>query len=199
LGASWGCEGPRRPFIIGGTRTTTSCAVSSCGPDRQRTREDRMTLASWANTIVLVALGLCLGAVACLARLLAPPVWEDIAHSRRQGEGFFEGSRRRADEQAELMTIGPRGFRLASYAQLALFLVLVLTVWVSPVELGWWTLLLSLGAGATVMWLVFRLARSGRLQEGRPSRLDPLAGIDISGLARASTKRRKQSPPPAMS
>jgi hypothetical protein len=151
-----------------------------------------MMLASWANTIVLVALGLGLGAVATLARLLAPPAWDEILRSRKKGEGLFRGSTRRADEQVELMKTGPRGFRLASRAQLALLVVLILTVWLSPVELGWWTLLLSIGAGVLLMWLAFRLARSGRLQAGSASRFDPLAGIDISALARNPERGREQ-------
>jgi hypothetical protein len=157
-----------------------------------------MMLSSWANAIVLVALGLGLGAVACLVQLLTPPAWESarekIFRSRKTGEGRFRAFRRRADEQSELINIAPRGFRLAFYAQGALLVVLILTVWLSPVELGWWTLLLSIGAGALLMWLVFRLARSGRLQVGgRPSRLDPLAGIDISKPAR--TSRRDETNP----
>lgn len=158
-----------------------------------------MMLASWANTIVLVALGLGLGAVACLVWLLTPPAWEDIRRSRKEGEGWFSASRRRADEQSELIRTGPRGFRLAAQAQLALLVVLILTLWLSPVELGWWTLLLSIGAGALLTWLVFRRARSGRLQVGRTSRLDPLAGIDISGLAQTLNEEPEQSPPSAAS
>jgi len=158
-----------------------------------------MMLASWANTIVLVALGLSLGAVAMLAQLLAPPELKKILHSRRKGEGMFRGSRRRADEQSELMKTGPRGFRLASRAQVALLVVLILTVWLSPVDLGWWTLLLSIGAGALLMGLAFRLARSGRLVVESASRFDPLAGIDISALARTSEGRRELPPPPDVS
>jgi hypothetical protein len=155
-------------------------------------------LADWANTVVLVALGLGLGTAATLTQLLAPPAMEEILHSRTPGEGVFDASRRRADEQAEIMRTGPRGFRLAARAQLALLVVLVLTVWLSPVELGWSTLLLSAGAGILLTWLVFRLARSGKLRADRPSRVDPLADIDTSWLGRASKRKREQPPPPAV-
>jgi len=156
-------------------------------------------LADWANTVGLVALGLGLGTVAALVQLLAPPAWEEIARSRGPGESLFRGSMRRADEQSDLLKTGPRGFRLAARAQLALLVVLVLTVWLSPVELGWSTLFLSAGVGILLTSLAFRLARSGRLRADRPSRLDPLAGIDMSWLKRASEREGEQRPPPAMS
>jgi hypothetical protein len=152
-------------------------------------------LADWANTVVLVALGLGIGTAATLTQLLAPPALEEIIRSREPGEGLFHASRRRADEQAEIMTTGPRGFRLAARAQLALVAVLVLSVWLSPVELDWPTLLLGVGAGVLFTWLAFRLARSGKLRADRPSRLDPLADVDTSWLRRASEQQREQSPP----
>ena len=145
-------------------------------------------LADWANTIVLVALGVGLGTAATLTQLLAPPAWEEIARSRKPGEGPWQASQRHADEQAELMKTAPRPFKLAAQAQLALVVVLVLTIWLSPVELGWWRLLISVGAGIVVTWLAFRLARSGKLRADRPSRLDPLADIDTSWLRRASQR-----------
>lgn len=86
------------------------------------------------------------------------------------------------------MRTGPRPFRLAARAQLALIAVLLLTLWLSPVELGWWTLFLSIVAGALLIELAYRLARSGRLPAGGPSLLDPLAGIEIPERARASTR-----------
>lgn len=136
-------------------------------------------LASWANHVVIAALGLGLGGVARLSIILAPPAWDEILASRKEGEGFFRGAGRRADEQAELMRIGPRAFRLAARAQLALAAVLALTLWLSPVELGWWTLLLSVAAGALLMEFAYRLARSGRIPAGGPAFLDPLAGVEL--------------------
>jgi hypothetical protein len=155
-------------------------------------------LSSWANTIVLVALGLGLGAVGALAQLLAPPAMERVMHSRKKGEGLFRGADRRAREQSEIIRTGPRGFRIAAYAQVALLVVLIVTVWLSPVDLGWWTLLISIGVGALLMALAFRLARSGRLVVRSGSRFDPLAGVDFSSPARASEGIREQPPPPAV-
>lgn len=153
-------------------------------------------LAGWANTVVLVALGLGLGAVATLAQLLAPPAMDEILRSRKPGEGLFRGSTRRAEEQAEILRTGPRGFRLAARGQVVFVVVLLLTVWLSPVELGWWTLVLSVGVGVLLTSVAFRLARSGRLHVRRPSRLDPLQGVDISSLGHA---RERGQPPPAVS
>ena len=96
---------------------------------------------------------------------------------------------------SEIIRTGPRAFRIAAYAQVALLAVLILTVWLSPVDLGWWTLLISIGAGALLMTLAFRLARSGRLVLRSGSRFDPLAGIDFSAPARASDGQREQPPP----
>ena len=151
-------------------------------------------LEDWANTVVLVALGLGLGAAGTLSQLLAPPTYEAVRRSRKPGEGLVEGTKRRAEEQGEILRTGPRGFRAASQAQLAFVAVLVLTVWLSPVELGWWPLALGVGAGILVTSVAFRLARSGKLQVRGTSRLDPLADVDIS-FVRESGEREQPTAP----
>ena len=151
-------------------------------------------LADWANTVVLVALGLGLGAAATLAQLLAPPEYAAVLRSRMPGEGLLAGTRRRADEQGKILRSGPRAFRLASQAQLAFVAVLVLTVWLSPVELGWWTLVLGVGAGVLVTSVAFRLARSGKLRVPGESRLDPLGDVEFSFADHAREAERPASP-----
>ena len=150
-------------------------------------------LTSWANHIVLAALGLSLGGVARLTLILTPPAWEEILGSRKVGEGFFRGARRRADEQAALVLTGPRPFRLAARAQLGVLVVLVLTLWLSPAELGWWTIALSIAAGAGLVDLVYRVARSGRVRLRGPSFLDPLAGVRLN----TGASQNGQASPPA--
>ena len=150
-------------------------------------------LEEWANTVVLLAMGAGVGAAATLAQVLAPPEYEDVLRSQEPGEGMLEGARRRADRQAEIMRAGPRGFRLASQAQLAFIAVLILTVWLSPVELGWWTLALGVGAGVLVTSVAFHLARTGKLKVGRESRLDPLRDVDISFVRQSGEDGRPTS------
>lgn len=61
-------------------------------------------------------------------------------------------------------------------AVIALDIVLVLTVWLSPVNLGWWTLLISFAVGWILTEIAFRLARAEKLQRlSGPSFLDPFA------------------------
>jgi hypothetical protein len=131
-------------------------------------------LEDWANTVALVALGLGLGTAGALTQLLAPAALKERTHSEEPGESLWEASRRAADEGAEVMRVGPRAFRLAAYAQLAFAIVLGLTVWLSPVELDWLPLLVSIGAGILLTWLAFRLGQSGRVRADRPARVDPL-------------------------
>jgi len=131
-------------------------------------------LEDWANTVALVALGLGLGTAATLTQLLAPAALRESTHSERPGEGLWEASRRSAEESAEVMKTGPRAFRVAAYAQVAFAIVLALTVWLSPVELDWLPLLVSIGGGILLTWLAFRLGQSGRVRVDRPSRADPL-------------------------
>lgn len=97
-------------------------------------------------------------------------------HTTREGEGLLRGVRRRqAEQQAIIVSAEARPMRLAESALFALILVLVLTLWLSPVDLGWWTLALTLVAGGLLMELVFRLARANKLTPTGPSFLDPLA------------------------
>jgi len=131
-------------------------------------------LEDWANTVALVALGLGLGTAGALTQLLAPVALREGAHSEEPGESLWEASRRAAEEGAEVMKVGPRAFRLAASAQLAFAIVLGLTVWLSPVELDWLPLLVSIGAGILLTWLAFRLGQSGRVRADRPARADPL-------------------------
>jgi hypothetical protein len=131
-------------------------------------------LEDWANTVALVALGLGLGTAATLTQLLTPAAFSERTHAERPGESLREASRRSAEESAELMKTAPRAFRVAAYAQLAFAIVLALTVWLSPVELDWLPLLVSIGAGILLTWLAFRLGQSGRVRVDSPSRADPL-------------------------
>jgi hypothetical protein len=133
-------------------------------------------LEDWANTVALVALGLGLGSAATLAQLLAPAALRTHTYSGRSGESVWEAGRGTADETAEAMRTGPRPFRFAAYAQLAFGVVLAFTVWLSPVELKWLPLLASVGAGALLTWLAFRLgqSQSGKMHEDPASGAEPL-------------------------
>jgi hypothetical protein len=105
-----------------------------------------------------------------------PEAYEDVLRSRREGEGFLEGARRRSEEQA-VMTATPelRPYRFAAGALYALIAVLVLTVALSPVDLGWWTLLISVAGGWIFVELAFWLAKAGKLDVRGPRFLDPYA------------------------
>ena len=131
-------------------------------------------LEDWANTVALVAFGLGLGTAATLTQLLAPSAFKERAHAERPGESFWEASRRSADEGVEVMHTGSRAFRVAAYAQVAFAIVLALTVWLSPVELDWLPLIVSICGGILLTWLAFRLGKSGRVRADRPSRVDPM-------------------------
>jgi hypothetical protein len=133
-------------------------------------------LEPWANTTVIAAIGVGLGGVCALIHHVMPKAYEDVLRSRREGEGFLEGTRRRSEEQA-VMTATPelRPFRFAAGALYALVAVLVLTVILSPVDLGWWTLLISVVAGWMFVELAFGLAKAGKLEVRGPKFLDPYA------------------------
>jgi hypothetical protein len=131
-------------------------------------------LEDWANTVALVALGLGLGTAGALAQLLAPAGFKERTHSEEPGESIWEASRRAADEGVEVMMVGSRAFRVAACAQLAFAIVLGLTVWLSPVELDWLPLLVSIGAGILLTWLAFRLGQSGRVRADGPAPADQL-------------------------
>jgi membrane protein required for beta-lactamase induction len=123
-------------------------------------------LEDWANTIVILALGLGIGGTCSIMIHLTPQSFRDASHSSmREGEGLWEASRRRADEGAAIMETS-RGARTAALSLYALVAVLVLTVWLSPVHLGWWTLLIAIAVGIGSTEGVFQLARAQKL---RPS------------------------------
>ena len=134
-------------------------------------------LESWANTVVIAALGGGIGATLSLVIHVAPQAWLEAGRSpAREGESYWHAAQRRAEEQQEAIRGGGgRPMKLTSGAAYALTGVLVLTGWLSPVHLGWWTLLLSVAAGAGFVELVFYLARTHRLHPGGPSFLDPLS------------------------
>ena len=97
--------------------------------------------------------------------------------SKREGEGLWDATMRRNEEQqAVIRSAEARPMRLAEMALFALIGVLVLTLWLSPVDLGWWMLALTFVAGWLLMELVFGLARSNKLTLSGPSFLDPFAG-----------------------
>jgi hypothetical protein len=131
-------------------------------------------LEDWANTIVICALGAAIGATASIMLRLTPQSYRDAVHSpTREGESFWQASRRSADEGAQIMRTAP-GARTAALSLYALAGVLVLTVWLSPVHLGWWTLLISVAVGWGATEGVFELARRQRLQPGGRSFWNPL-------------------------
>jgi peptidoglycan/LPS O-acetylase OafA/YrhL len=132
-------------------------------------------LESWANTIVIGALGLGIGGVTVLSGQLLPDAYEEATHSWKKGEKLIAGVRRRQEEQDMIMrSPEARPARWAIGACYALVAVLVLSVWLSPVNLGWWTLLISVVAGGALVALAFRLARAHKLPHLRgPSFLDP--------------------------
>jgi hypothetical protein len=134
-------------------------------------------LESWANTIVICALGGGIGATLSFMVHVAPQGYREAGHSpAREGESIWEASQRRAEEQREIIsTAEGRPMKLTAGAAYALTGVLVLTGWLSPVHLGWWTLLASIVVGACFVELIFYLARTQRLRLSGRSFLDPLS------------------------
>ena len=73
-------------------------------------------LTSWANTIVIGAFGLGLGGVCSLVRHFTPKALEDAIHTNREGEGLWEGTMRRNEEQqAVIRSAEARPMRLAEW------------------------------------------------------------------------------------
>ena len=68
-----------------------------------------------------------------------------------------------------------RPARITAFALYGLILVLVLTVWLSPVHLGWWTLVISVVVGGCFVEFLYYLARTDRLLSSGRSFLDPLS------------------------
>ena len=134
-------------------------------------------LEDWANTIVICALGGAIGATLSFVTHVAPAGYREAGRSpRREGESYWDAAQRRAEEQREVLeTTSARAMKLSTAATYGLMGVLVLTTWLSPVHLGWWTLLISIVCGAAFVELVFYLARTQRLRpSGRPSFLKPI-------------------------
>jgi hypothetical protein len=128
-------------------------------------------LTSWANHAVIAALGLGIGMMLSILGLIAPPEFERAGKTRQPGEGFLDRVRRRqAEEQAAVTT----QMKEAAGALYAFVVVLVLVVWLSPVELGWWTLLISAFLGFLFVGAVYWLARARKLPLGLFSRFDPV-------------------------
>ena len=129
-------------------------------------------LTSWANHVVIGALGLGIGMLWRVVLLVMNPNWRAAGSSpRREGESLIDWQRRRSTEQSEAMT--PKMMK-ASLGMIAVVAILVLVVYLSPVELGWWTLWVSIGAGGLLIEGVYRLARSGRLPDDLLKRFDPV-------------------------
>ena len=129
-------------------------------------------LTSWANDVVIGALGLGIGMMLRVMSLVVTPEWQAAGLSpRREGESFLAWEERRTREQNQAMT--PK-MQKAALGMLAMVAILVLVVYLSPVELGWWTLLVTIGAGAALIEGVYRLARSGRLPDDLLERFDPV-------------------------
>jgi hypothetical protein len=127
-------------------------------------------LTSWANHAVVAALGFAIGMIVRVVDLVTAPEWEK-AGARRPGEGFWAWMSRRPRDEQTAMT---QAMRRASFAFMASILLLVLVVWLSPVELGWWTLLISALLGGLSVEGVYRLARAHKLPTALGSRFDPL-------------------------
>ena len=136
-------------------------------------------LTSWANHIAIAALGGMIGTLARLQTLLLPPEWRSAGvRGRREDESYLDAVIHRSEEQSEIMSEAmatSAALRRVNYALLAVIAVLILIVAVSPVDLGWWTLAISLVVGALVIEAVYRLARAGRLTPTDRSLLDPLS------------------------
>jgi hypothetical protein len=134
-------------------------------------------LETWANTIVICALGGGIGATLSFVTHVAPAGYREAGRSpRREGESYWEAAQRRAEEQREVLeTTSARAMKLSAGATYGLMGMLALTTWLSPVHLGWWTLLISIACGAGFVELVFYLARTKRLRPtGRSSFLNPM-------------------------
>jgi VIT1/CCC1 family predicted Fe2+/Mn2+ transporter len=135
-------------------------------------------LETWANTIVICALGGGIGATLSFMIHVAPQSYLEAGHSpAREGESYWAAAQRRAEEQREIISSSAeaRPMKLATAAGYGLTGVLVLTAWLSPVHLGWWTLLTSIVAGACFVELIFYLARTKRLRPSGRSFLNPLS------------------------
>jgi hypothetical protein len=126
-------------------------------------------LEDWANTIVICALGGAIGATLSFVAHVVPAGYREAGRSPRlEGESYWDAAQRRAEEQREVLeTASARAMKLSTAATYGLMAVLVLTTWLSPVHLGWWTLLISVACGAAFVELVFYLARTQRLHPSR--------------------------------
>jgi membrane protein required for beta-lactamase induction len=129
-------------------------------------------LTSWANLAVIGALGLGIGMVGRLVGLVTTEDWRvAIDLPRKTGETWLQWRRRISETQTAAQT---PAMNRASLSFGALIVVLVLVVILSPVELGWWELLVSLLAGVVLIEAVYRLAKAGRLPKELGSRFDPI-------------------------
>jgi hypothetical protein len=134
-------------------------------------------LETWANDVVVCALGLGIGVTAGIIGHVAPQGYREAGRSpRRRGENVWQAARRRNREQDEILRTGDaRPMRIAAAASFGFAAVLVLTVWLSPVRLGWGPLFLSALAGIAAVEVVYFLARTQRLRPSRFALLDPLS------------------------
>jgi hypothetical protein len=123
-------------------------------------------LTGWANDIALVTCGFAVGAMAAVAHRLTPAAFAEAAHDWRKGERLLEGMERRAREQQEVIETGPRSFRLAGYAQLAVIAVVVLAIWIGPISFGW-VIFAGVAAGAAAAYGAWEWLRRGTYDPAR--------------------------------
>jgi hypothetical protein len=116
-------------------------------------------LAEWANLLAILVAGFAVGVLAVIVNIVTPRAFRDAAHDWKPGEGLFAGLRRRAEEQAEVIEVGPKAFRLASQAFAGTIAAIVLTIWLSPVEMEWWPFLGAGAVGAAAGYTAFAIAR----------------------------------------
>jgi hypothetical protein len=148
-------------------------------------------LAPWANTIAVCALGLGLGAVMTLAGLFIPNVFEETMQKRREDEGIFRGGAIKREELRYLMRDPEaRAWRIATASQLGLVVVLIGTIWLSPVELGWWELLGSMVISSALVQSAFRRARAGKLHPARRPPFGPFAEVELPEVETSARSRR---------
>lgn len=132
-------------------------------------------LSSSANAIVSCASGLGIGMILILIGRFTPTKLTEAIDSRSKTEGRIRAARMRDEDVSYLLrSSDARGWRLATGALIGLTLIIVLTLWLGPVDLVWWAFLIGIFFGAFLVQLTFQRARAHQLRIKGTSRLDIL-------------------------
>jgi hypothetical protein len=152
-------------------------------------------LSSAANAIATCAFGLGLGAILTLTAMLRPRELDERVRLRSETEGRVRGAAIRGDDLSYLLrSPEAHAWRITMIALAGLIVVLVLTLWLSPVDFVGWLLIVSMIAASALMQILFNRARAQQLRVDRPSRLDPLGDIDRSADPSPTTSTYSDRP-----